>query len=326
MSSFKLAYLGYRQKWESDHIKNKAPDHMTVVTVPLGAGQDEMMSAAEDANIIIPWAIRFDVEMAQKCKNLKLIQALSAGTDYLPVTELAEMGIRVANNYGGNAVAVAEITIVLIVSAYRQLMRQWKQANIQGIYDQGFWERWEEYHELTGKQVGIVGFGQIGARVARRLAGWECDVVYYDIQDIDPHTEESTNVSRLELDDLLKTSDVVTLHVPLNKTTRGLISDREFDLMKPSSILINTCRGAVIDEAALIRSLDSEQIAGVGLDVTDQEPIESENSLLKRDNVVILPHLAGMSIEARLKALDNALYNAVQLAKGNEPRGIILPL
>ena len=326
MPPFRLAYIGYRHEWESEHLKDAAPESVEVVTVPQGADREEMMAAAVDADMIIPWARAFDLEMAQECRNLKLVQALSAGTDYLPLAELAEMGVRVANNYGGNAVAVAEVAIVLMVSAYRQLMRQWRQTNLDGTYAEGFWDRWEQYHELTGKRVGIIGLGQIGSRVAKRLAGWECEIVYYDIQSIDPEVEREANATRLELDELLETSDVVTLHVPLDRTTRGLISDRELDLMKPDAILVNTCRGPVVDEAALVRALEAGEIAGAGLDVTENEPIEPDNPLLSRHDVVILPHLAGMSIEAREKAIDNALYNAVQLAGGKEPRGVILPV
>ena len=130
----------------------------------------------------------------------------------------------------------------------------------------------------------------------------------------------------MSFDELIETSDIITLHVPLDRTTRGILSDREFEMMKPTTVVINTCRGPVIDEAALVRALDSKQIAGAGIDVTETEPIETANALKNRRNVVLTPHLAGSSIEAREKALDWAIQNASRLAAGKEPGAIILPV
>jgi len=205
-------------------------------------------------------------------------------------------------------------------------MLQWRQSNLDGVYNQGFFERWEDFHELTGKRVGIVGLGQIGSRVAKRLAGWECEVVYHDIAKIDPALEQAANARRVPFDELLHTSDVVTLHVPLDRTTHGMISTRELELMKPSAVLVNTCRGPVVDETALISALEGNEIAGAGLDVTELEPFEPDNPLLKMRNVVVTPHLAGLSIEAREKALDFAARNASLLASGKDPESIVLPV
>ena len=119
---------------------------------------------------------------------------------------------------------------------------------------------------------------------------------------------------------------MITLDVPLDRSTEKMISDREFEMMKPGAILINACRGPVVDESALIRALDSGKIAGAGLDVTEIEPIEAGNALLGRDNVVLLPHRAGTSIEAREKSVDTAIINANLLAQGKDPIGVVLPV
>ncbi len=322
----KLVILGYREKWEIERLKSTVPASVEVIGVPQGATAEAFEAAARQATVLIPWGRGFQVtpEWAAKAKGLRLVQALSAGVDFLPVRELAEMGIKVANNRGANAVAVAETAVVLIVAAYRRLAKQFRQLE-GGKYAQGFFESWEQYHELTGKRVGIIGLGQIGSRVAKRLQGWECEVIYHDIVKQPPEKERECNVKRVSLDELLRTSDVVTFHVPLTVQTRHMVSDREFGLMKQGAVLVNTCRGPVVDEAALLRALKAKKIAGAGLDVTEVEPIPADNPLIKMDNVFLLPHLAGLSIEAREKALDNAAHNTGRIAAGQEPEAVVPP-
>jgi phosphoglycerate dehydrogenase-like enzyme len=325
MANFKVALLGYRDEWELERLRAGAPEGVDVVGTPIGSNRDVNEAVAVDADVILPWLGSFDLDMGRKATHLKMVQALSAGTDYLPVAELAEMGILVANNGGANSVAVAEHAVMLMVSAYRQAHTQMNQI-YDGKYIGDFWEIWEQIHEISGKRVGIIGLGTIGSRVAKRLQGWECEVVYHDIKDFDDEYVSAANATRVPLDELLSTADVVTVHVPLDRSTRGMLSDREFGLMKPTAIVVNTCRGPVIDETALISALDDEQIAGAGIDVTEIEPIPEENGLKHRRNVTLTPHLAGLSIEAREKALDWAIANASRLAAGQDPGAVILPV
>ncbi len=325
MAKFKTIFL-YQDPWEADRFRDGVGSDMEVVGFPQDTDPATVGSKNYDAVMVVGGAGIRTEETARLFPRLKLIQTLSAGTDTIPKVAMSEMGIRVANNRGGNAVAVAEVTAAMMVSTYRQLMAQWDQLNNRGTYSQGFNDNWGRFHELTGKRVGIVGLGQIGSRVAKRLSGWECEIVYSDITQYSESYEVAAGAKRVDFEELLETSDVISLHVPLDRTTTKLLSDREFARMKPSTIVINACRGPVIDEAALIRALDAGLIAGAGLDVTEIEPIEKANALIGRNNVVLLPHHAGMSVEARQKSVDNAVENARLLMAGKDPLGIVLPV
>lgn len=325
MSQIKAVFV-YQDEWEGERFRAGVGSDVEVVILPRGGDAADVDAASRDAHMIVGGGRVRDLDVARTYKNLQLVQVLSAGTNYLPTAGLAEMGVRVANNFGGNAVAVAEVTVVLMVSTYRHLMVQWDQTNNKGTYMAGFETDWERFHELTGRRVGIIGLGHIGSRVAKRLQGWECEVVYQDTRRFDAEYEAAAGVKRVEFDELIETSDVITLHVPLDRSTEKMISDREFSMMKPGAIVINACRGPVVDELALIRALDSGRLAGAGLDVTEIEPIEEGNALLGRDNVVLLPHRAGTSIEAREKSVDTAIMNANLLAEGKEPVGVVLPV
>ena len=325
MPAIKAVFFA-EDKWEGERFAAGVPSSVSVVQLSRTASEAEAKAACRDADMVISGRIVRDPEVAKTFRKLKLVQVLSAGTDYLPVGALAEMGVRVANNQGANSVAVAEVTVTLMVSTYRWLMVQWDQTNKKGTYHAGFEAGWERFHELTGKRVGIVGLGYIGSAVARRLQGWECEIVYHDIRKFDAdYLEKAGNPKQVPFDELLSTSDVITNHTPLTPQARHMYSDREFGMMKPGAIFINASRGGVHDEKALIRALDSGKIAGAGLDVTEIEPIEPGNPLIGRDNVVLLPHRAGTSIEARQKAVDNAARNAARLAEGKDPTGIVLP-
>jgi phosphoglycerate dehydrogenase-like enzyme len=286
----------------------------------------ELIESLKDAVAIMPAGAReFTQEMIEKLPNLRLIQTFSAGTDYLDKTALAEAGVDVANNGGANAVAVAEHAIALMFTVNRKLDVQIDSVKA-GTWMGGVSGGRTEFHTLVGKRVGIVGLGRIGSRVAKRLAGWECELVYSDV--IDHHADyvAATGAKRIELDELLSTSDIVTLHVPLDRITRGMMSDRQFSLMKDTAILINSCRGPVVDEAALIRALDSKQIFAAGLDVTEIEPIEPDNPLLSMSNVVLTPHLATRAIESEYNAAENAITNVARLARGEKPDWIVAPV
>jgi len=267
----------------------------------------------------------YPVELARLTPSVKLIQTVSAGTDQIDKITLGEFGIKVSNNGGGNAVAVAEHTFGLIVGIYRKLQLQFNSVK-DGEWSGSIRSNWfSQAHEIAGKTVGIIGLGRIGSRIARRLQGWECEIVYSDIIAPPDGLEEELHLTRLSIEDLLRTSDIVTLHVPLNKDTFHMISDMEFDIMKPTGILINACRGPVVDEAALVRAIRDEKIAGAGLDVTEEEPTPKDNPLFPFDNVLITPHLAAFAQEASEKSRLFAIQNAYKVARGEEPDSVVLP-
>ena len=286
---------------------------------------DVVVQQCKDAVVIIVRPMELPADLPWACPVLKLIQLEASGTDPIDIKALAELGIKVASNRGGNAVAVAEYTIALIVGVYRRMEALTRLAKAEQWSDDAIGEWWYSVHELTGRTVGIIGGGQIGREVARRLHGWDCTLVYSDVVPMSPEVEKQLNIERLPLDDLIRTSDVLTLHVRLNEDTRGFIGHRELGMMKPSTILINTSRGGVVDEAALIRALKEGEIAGAGLDVLEREPTPADNPLLHMENVLVTPHLAGYSVEALKKTRAFAFENAARVLAGEEPLSVAEP-
>ena len=302
-----------------------APEGVEVGWVDSSQSLDDQAADLQDAQVAIVSGAPVTVEVASRAPNLKLVQTTSAGTDTLDKTALGEMGIRVSNNGGGNAVAVAEHTIALLVSTIRKMQLQLNAVKA-GEWAADIRREWfSQANEIQGKTVGIVGLGRIGSRVARRLQGWECDIIYADVVDPEPGIEEELNLTRVPLDELLQESDIITLHVPLGPPTYHMISDREFDLMKPTVVFINACRGPVVDEAALIRALEAGKIAQAGLDVLEEEPTPVDNPLLKMDNVLVTPHLASFTQESGEKSRTFAVYNAARILSGDDPESVVLP-
>jgi D-3-phosphoglycerate dehydrogenase len=262
--------------------------------------------------------------LAYRLPTLRLIQTFTAGTDWLDVASLAGRGIQVADNNGANAVVVAERAIGLIYAIQQQIEQQFNSAKA------GTWQQGVDFdrpvYTFENRRIGIVGLGRIGSRVAKRLINWECDVVFHDTAELQEDHVEATGARRLPYDELLQTSDVVSLHVPLNRLTHGFFSDREFSLMKNSAIFINTCRGAVLNEAALIRALQQDRLFGAGIDVTQVEPIELDNPLLSMPNVAITPHSAGRSVQVGAKINAHTIANAARAIRGENPVSIATPV
>lgn len=304
-------------------FRQLAPEGVEITWVDATQPLEQQAAQLQEAVAVIAAHSAFPVELALKCPKLRLIQTVSAGTNLIDIAALQELGIGVANNGGGNAVAVSEHTIALMVSVYRKLHlqfqavknRQWA-GDIRTTWFAGA-------YELTDKTVGIIGLGRIGQRVARRLQGWDCRLIYHDVVSFPPALEQELHLTKVGCDDLLRTADIVTLHVPLTRQTKGMISDREFGLMKPTAVLINACRGPVVDEAALIRAMQARKILAAGLDVLEQEPTPANNPLLDMDNVLITPHLAAFAQESHEKSHAFAVQNAARVARGEAPESVI---
>ena len=307
-------------------LKDAMPEGVEIDWVNSSGPLEESTEALQKTKaIILGGALVFDLELAAKCPELRLIQTTSAGTNQLDKAALGELGIKVSNNGGGNAVAVAEHTIALMIGVYRKLQLQFKSVQ-DGKWMSNIRTDWfSQAHELTGKTVGIIGVGRIGSRVAKRLQGWECELIYHDVVDPDSELVSDLCMKKVELDELLSTSDIITLHVPLNRNTRGMISDREFDLMKSSAILINACRGPVVDEDAFIRAIEQDKIMAAGVDVLEVEPTPEDNPLIDMDNVLITPHLAAFTQEASDKSRVFATYNTAKVVNGGDPESVVLP-
>jgi glyoxylate reductase len=179
-------------------------------------------------------------------------------------------------------------------------------------------------YDVYGKTLGLIGLGRIGQAVARRAAGFNMRVVFHDSETIPEQVVKELGVTRVPLDELLKVSDFISLHVPLFPETHHLLNDRTFGLMKPNCIVVNTSRGPVVDEKALARAVRDRKIAGAGLDVFEREP-EIEPELFQVENVVLAPHIASASHETRLRMCMMAADNLLAVLKGQHPPNLVNP-
>ena len=309
-------------KVQFDAYQELAPDGVNLQWVDSTIPLEEQIAQLQDTVVIIGDT---QVEVASRCHNLKVIQVASAGTDKMDLAALEYIGIKVANNGGANAIAVSEHTITLMMTVLRKLDIQFESVKERKWASKLLPDWWPYVHELSGSTVGIIGFGNIGQKVARRLGGWDCTLLYEDIVDHSPELVAELGVTRVSRDELLTRSDVVTLHVPLMASTRGMMSDREFGMMKKSAILINTCRGPVVDEAALIKALNAKEIMAAGLDVLEVEPPPDDNPLIDMDNVSITPHVASADQESWIRSRGFAVQNAIKVANGGDPQAIVTP-
>lgn len=297
-------------------LADQAPPAIEVTTYPMSMPDDEKAALVADADFLILFPGHLAEPVVRAAKKVKLIQLVSVGFDQMDLALCKELGIPVANNGGTNALDVAEHTIAMILALYRrfvELDHNVRTNNWRGIDSGG------STYCIDGKTVGLIGLGQIGQRVARLLRAFGATVIYYDAFPAKPEVEQELGVERVELDALLQRADVVSLHVPLNTSTKGLINGRSLGLMKPNAILVNTCRGPVVDEAALTVALQNHQIAGAALDVLIHEPPAADNPLLNLDNVLFTPHTAGVTRDTWARRGKFIFANLQRVLAGEKP-------
>jgi phosphoglycerate dehydrogenase-like enzyme len=290
--------------------------------VVVDAGTPEFTAALPDAAYYVGFPrAELNSEFFKAAPGLKLVQLISAGYDRLDVAAAKRAGVPIANNGGSNSVAVAEHTLMLMLAVYRKL--SWHHANVvTGKWRVGDFASHRLY-ELEGKTLGIVGLGTIGKKVARRAAAFGMRFLVYEIARLAEDSEDALGVRFVLLPELLRTADIVTLHVPLNDVTRNLIGTRELGMMQPAGVLINTCRGPVVDETALHTALTTGRIAAAGLDVMVEEPPIANHPLFALENVTFTPHMAGPTWDNWFKAFRNAFDNVQRVARGERPLWVI---
>jgi len=302
-----------------DMVRSMTPEGFELVVAD--PGTPEFIQAAGDAQYYLGLARHMGGEFFRTAPNLKLVQLLSAGYDHVDVEAARKAKVPVSNNGGANAIAVAEHTLMLMLAVLKRVVRfhndvvagKWRVGNAAEI----------RVYELSGRRLGIVGLGNIGKKVVRRAAAFDMKIQYYDIRRLSEAEEDALGVRFVLFDELLRTSDVVSLHVPLDDSTRNLIGARELGLMKPEAVIINTCRGPVIDENALHDALKSGRIAGAGLDVMVEEPPKPNHPLFALPNVTLTPHSAGPTWENWRARFRNGFDNITRVAAGRRPLWVI---
>jgi len=250
-------------------------------------------------------------EVLTCCPKLRLISIWGTGTDNVDLEAAREMGITVTNTPGANALAVAEHTIALLFSLARQI------PNLDYEIRQGNWPRGEMV-QINGKVLGLLGLGAIGKYVAKMAKGLGMDVIAWTFQP-SPERAKESGVRFVSKEQLLKTSDVVSIHLRLNDETREFLNKEDFDLMKPTAFLVNTARGGLVETDALYNALQSKRVAGAALDVFDKEPLPAGDPLASLPNVVMTPHNAGMTPESITNGLMMTVENVESFLSG---RGI----
>lgn len=259
---------------------------------------------------------RVDAELLAAAPRLRIVSTVSVGYDHIDLPACTRRNVMVTNTPGVLDETTADLAWALLMAVARRVVEgdAWMRT--------GAWPGWELDQllgcDVYGKTLGVIGFGRIGRGVARRALGFQMRVLYFSRTRAPLEAERELRADPANLDRLLRESDFVTLHVPLNAETRHLISTAALEKMKRSAYLINTARGAVVDEAALARALEEKKIAGAALDVYENEP-KVHPALLARRDVILAPHIGSASIETRAKMALMAATNAADFFAARRP-------
>jgi phosphoglycerate dehydrogenase-like enzyme len=284
----------------------------------------DRLSGFRSARIIVSEYVSINSLVLERAPGLRGVIAYGAGYDHIDVEAAAQRGVLVCNCGGENAEAVAEITFGLLLCLSRKIHlsdryvreNHWKRGEGEALPE------WVMGTELQGKTLGIIGLGQIGSRVARIAKGFEMKILAYDPF---ARIQRSAWVKSAPFDDLLSQADIVTLHVPFTPTTEKMIDSRALAAMKRKALLVNTSRGKVIDEAALLKALQEKRIGGVALDVFAEEPISGDHPFAKLGNVVLSPHIGALTQEAGERLSWAVARHTRDILEGRRPQCLINP-
>lgn len=291
------------------------------VEIKMAATEDEVLAAVRDADGLY-YTGPVTRKMLLAMNRCKVIAESAIGMDTFEDFDLAtEKGIVACNCPGVFVDEVANQGMALLLACVRWLVPTATFVKEGGWSDRSRSRPWGQVHRITGQTIGIVGLGDIGKAMAKRAAGFDMKVLACDPY-IPAETFRAHGAQQVSLGKLLQDSDFVSLHVPLNAETRHMISGPQFALMKPDAILINTCRGPVVDEAALVEALQHKRILAAGLDVTEVEPIAADSPLLSMDNVVISPHMASISEWANGERRRRPAQEIAAVLTGHRPRAV----
>lgn len=283
-------------------------------------GDHERDAALAEAQYLITAAFPVTRRLLDKAPKVKLIQKTGSGVDNIDLPAAKEKGIMVSSTPGANSNSVAEMTIGMILCLYRKLHFLDRETK------QGKWLMFEHrpyMFEMKNKIHGIIGMGNIGREVAKLSKAFGTKIIYYDAYRMDPEREKELEVSYAPLDQLLAAADIISVHVPLLPETRGLIGREQLKKMKANAILINVARGNIIDEQALAEALHSGGLLGAAFDTFASEPISRENPLLKFDQVLATPHIAGGTCDVLETVLRLAFQNIARVEAGQVPDHLI---
>jgi phosphoglycerate dehydrogenase-like enzyme len=290
-------------------IRGHAGDGLELIFTASNADADRAAALAT-ADYAVVRGVLMAPALLDAAPNLRMLHQWGTGTDHLPVAAALARGILLARSPGRNAPTVADLTLGLMLACLRRIPQSDARLRAGGWADE---DLWTTGRDLTGAKVGLVGYGAIAQQVARRLAGFDCDIGY---------TRASGPMAGVPgfraLDDLLGWADIVSLHLPLTPATRNLLSAERLARMRPGAILINTARGGVVDEAALAACLQSGHLAAAGIDAFSAEPLPPDAALLSAPNTVLSPHVAGRTADNLRRMVQHWAANIRTHAAGGQ--------
>jgi glyoxylate reductase len=303
--------------------KLKRAGHVAANSEDRVLSNQELISHLRDADGALIFVTDIiDQEVLAAASKLKAIANFAVGVNNIVVEAATAAGVVVTNTPGVLTETTADFAWTLLMAAARRVVEGDK------FIRAGKFKVWSPWmflgHDIHGQTLGIIGLGRIGRAVARRAAGFGMKIVFYNPNPVPEHVTAELGATSLPLEELLQISDFISLHVPLVPATHHLLNDQAFGLMKPACIVINTSRGPVLDEKALVRALKNGKIAAAGLDVYEREP-DMEAALLEMDNVVMAPHIASATHATRLKMGRMAVDNLLSALKGERPPNLVNP-
>lgn len=304
-------------------LQREILDPVAKVITGVARNEAELISIMRGTDaVLLTLKTRMTRHVIEACPNLKVIGKYGVGVENIDIGAATEMGIPVTNVPGVNSNAVAEFTLGLIIAALRRIQGAKEHMRRGGWKDDRFLGR-----ELVDTTIGIIGYGSIARLVIRKLQGLEVKRIFVYTESRSTEVPEFLNVKFVDLEKLLRESSIVSIHKALTDSSRGLIGESAFRMMCHSAYLINTSRGPLIDESALIKALKQKWIAGAALDVYEEEPLPPDNPLLSMENVVLTPHIGGATLEARRQIVTTVAQNIVDILQGKhiDPKYIVNP-
>ncbi|KXS40758.1 C-terminal binding protein [Halanaerobium sp.] len=318
MSKFKVMVTDY--EYETLEYEEKVLGEIDAQFLKAQARTEEEVieAAPKDVDGLLVQYAEIGEKVFEALPDLKVVARYGIGVDTVDLEAATEHGVKVVNVAEYCQDEVSDQAFALLLACAR------KTVLLNNDVKAGNWDFnvGKPIYRLTGSTLGIIGFGKIPRKLAEKAAAFGFELLAYD-PFVDEEVAKKYEVELVELDELMKESDFVSVHAPLNENTKHMVSTKEFELMKESAFIINTARGAVIDEAALIEALENEELAGAGLDVTEQEPIEKDNPLLEMDNVIINPHVGWYSEDAQVELQTRAAKGVADVLVGNKPKYLV---